>query len=103
MYNFHKDFTHRCHRELYTRGRGRGSSVQRPGNEADRLSPFDSEVKYLWSSISISPYSFMAWCLIKNRQLHRPVMNLQRFSTVSIILSASEHDTRLNYRDKMNK
>jgi hypothetical protein len=41
--------------------------VKRPGREADRSPPFTSKVKNLWSYTS-TPYIFMSWCLVKQKE-----------------------------------
>jgi hypothetical protein len=41
-----------------------GGGVKRPGHESDH-SPSSSAEVSAWSYISIPPYVFMMWCLIK--------------------------------------
>jgi len=41
-----------------------GSWVKRPGREADNSPPSNADVKNAWSYTSITPYIFIALCLI---------------------------------------
>jgi hypothetical protein len=41
--------------------------AKRPGREADHSPPSSPEVKNTWGYTAISPYVFMAWCLVKYR------------------------------------
>jgi len=41
--------------------------LKRPEREADH-SPTNAIIKNAWSYASTSPYIFMAWCLIKNKE-----------------------------------
>jgi hypothetical protein len=43
--------------------------VKRPGREADHSPPSSAEVKNAWSYTSIPQYVFMAWCLVKHRDV----------------------------------
>jgi hypothetical protein len=41
--------------------------VKRPGREAEHLPPSSAEVKNAWSYTSTQQYTFIAWCLVKNK------------------------------------
>jgi hypothetical protein len=43
--------------------------VKRPERETDHLPPYSSEFKNAWRYISTPQYVFMAWCLIKHRDI----------------------------------
>jgi hypothetical protein len=43
--------------------------VKRPGREADHSPPPSAEVKNAWSYTSTPHYAFMAWCLVKHRDM----------------------------------
>jgi hypothetical protein len=44
--------------------------VKRPGREADQSPASSAEVKNAWSYTSTPQYVFVAWCLVKHRQLY---------------------------------
>jgi hypothetical protein len=43
--------------------------VKQPGHEADNSSPSTAKVKNAWHYTSTLPYIFMAWCLIKHKDI----------------------------------
>jgi hypothetical protein len=43
--------------------------VKRPGREADHSPPTSAESKNAWMYTSIPRYFFMAWCLVKHRDI----------------------------------
>jgi hypothetical protein len=53
-----------------------GGGGERPGREADRLTPSSAEVKNAWSYTSTSQYVFMTWWFIKHeRRLNGVVLS----------------------------
>jgi len=44
--------------------------VKRPGREADHSPPSSAEVKSEWNYTFILPDDFMAWCLVKHRDIY---------------------------------
>jgi hypothetical protein len=49
--------------------RGSFPGGKRPGREADHSPPSSAEVKNAWSYTSTPQYVFMAWCLVKHRDI----------------------------------
>jgi hypothetical protein len=47
--------------------RGSFPGVKRSGREADHSPPSNAEFKNVWSYISIHPYVFMSWYLVKQK------------------------------------
>jgi hypothetical protein len=43
--------------------------IERPGLEADHSHPSSSEVKNAWRYTSTPQYVFMAWCLVKYKDI----------------------------------
>jgi hypothetical protein len=43
--------------------------MRRPVREADHPTPSSAEVKNAWSYNSTPQYAFMAWCLVKHRDI----------------------------------
>jgi hypothetical protein len=41
--------------------------IKRPERDANHSRPSSAEVKYAWSYISTPSYTFMTWCLIKDK------------------------------------
>jgi hypothetical protein len=52
--------------------------IKRPRCKGDHSPPSSAEVKNAWSYTSITPYVFMAWCLVRHRtRLHAWLNNSQ--------------------------
>jgi len=59
-----------AHTTSYAMGtRGFFPWVKLPGRKADHSPPYSAEDKNAWTHISTPLYAFMAWCLVKHRQL----------------------------------